>query len=63
MQTDGFALKDRLYSSSIECLRKTVQSDGVAGLYRGFGACMLRAAPVNAMTFVAYEVAMNAMGR
>lgn len=61
LQTDN--LEKRNFSSSIDCFRKTLASDGIAGLYRGFLPCMLRAGPVNAATFLAYELTMNWIGR
>ncbi|KAI9350532.1 mitochondrial carrier domain-containing protein [Zopfochytrium polystomum] len=63
IQTDGFDAATRKYSSSFDCARKTFAAEGLAGFYRGFGTCLLRAGPVNAVTFVAYEVAMNVLGR
>ena len=36
---------------------------GLAGFFRGFAPCMIRAAPVNASTFLAFELAMRALGR
>ncbi|CAG8839856.1 18112_t:CDS:2, partial [Gigaspora margarita] len=52
LQTDGFTSQTRQY-------KKT----NVKGFFKGFGACMLRAAPVNAFTFVAYELAMRAIDK
>ena len=59
LQTDGFDKSTRNYSSALDCARKTVAKDGIRGLYKGFVPCMLRAGPVNAATFVAYELTMN----
>lgn len=63
IQTDGFTAATRKYSSSLDCLRKTIAVEGVMGLYKGLLPCMLRAGPVNAATFLAYELTMNAIGR
>ncbi|KND00658.1 organic acid transporter [Spizellomyces punctatus DAOM BR117] len=63
IQTDGFALSTRQYKGMLDCARKTLAQDGLAGFYRGFWACMFRAGPVNAATFVAYEITMNFIGR
>lgn len=63
IQTDAFDLKSANYKGAIDCFRKTFAVEGVAGFYRGFLACMLRAGPANAATFAAYEVAMNFLGR
>lgn len=59
MQTDGFTPDTRQYRSSWECARKTYAKEGIRGFYKGFNACILRAGPVNAATFVAFEFAMR----
>ncbi|KAJ3303389.1 Mitochondrial carrier protein ymc2 [Kappamyces sp. JEL0829] len=63
IQTDAFNPAEAKYRGAIDCFRKTFAAEGMAGFYRGFGACMLRAGPANAVTFAAYEVAMNVIGR
>ncbi|KAI8916694.1 mitochondrial carrier domain-containing protein [Powellomyces hirtus] len=63
LQTDGFEKETRQYRGMVDCARKTLAQEGMKGLYRGFWACMARAAPVNAATFVAYEATMNLLGR
>lgn len=63
LQTDAFDPKDAKYRGALDCFKKTFAAEGMAGFYRGFGACMLRAGPANAITFAAYEVAMNIFGR
>ncbi|KAI8826827.1 mitochondrial carrier domain-containing protein [Fimicolochytrium jonesii] len=62
LQVDGFG-KEAKWRGMWDCARRTIAQEGVRGLYRGFGPCMLRAAPVNAATFVAYEATMNLLGR
>lgn len=59
IQTDSLTKADRKYKSLMDCVRVVLKCEGVAGLYRGFVPCMLRAAPVNAATFVAYEAALS----
>ena len=61
LQTDSIVPAKQRYKGFMDCLRKVVQAEGAAGLYRGFTACMLRAGPVNAATFAAYELAMNVL--
>ncbi|KAF0473768.1 mitochondrial carrier [Gigaspora margarita] len=63
LQTDGFTSQTRQYKSAIDCFAKIYRNEGVKGFFKGFGACMLRAAPVNASTFVAYELAMRAIDK
>ncbi|CAG8658322.1 9118_t:CDS:1, partial [Paraglomus occultum] len=60
LQTDGFTLETKKYNGVIDCARKTYRIEGVKGFFRGFGTCILRAGPVNAATFVAFEAALRA---
>ena len=62
LQTDGFG-KDAKYKGIIDCAKITMRTEGVAGFFRGFAPCMIRAAPVNAGTFFAFEMAMRVLGR
>ncbi|KAI8873719.1 mitochondrial carrier [Ramicandelaber brevisporus] len=63
IQTDAFMPGQRKYTSSLDCLRKTIAAEGVAGLFRGFVPCILRAAPANAATFVGFELAMRVLDK
>ncbi|KAI8145658.1 mitochondrial carrier domain-containing protein [Fennellomyces sp. T-0311] len=58
LQTDGFGAA-RKYASVMDCIRKTMAAEGVAGFFRGVGPCLLRAAPCNAATFMGFELAMR----
>ncbi|KAJ3073564.1 Mitochondrial carrier protein ymc2 [Podochytrium sp. JEL0797] len=62
IQVDSFELKDRKYTGIVDCVKKVMAAEGVMGFYRGFVTCMLRAGPVNGVTFMAYEAAMRVMG-
>ncbi|KAJ2349164.1 Mitochondrial carrier protein ymc2 [Coemansia sp. RSA 2618] len=62
LQTDGFSGSARKYSGSIDCLRKTIQQEGIKGMFRGITPCLLRAAPANAATFIGFEMALRALG-
>ncbi|PNW84152.1 hypothetical protein CHLRE_04g223300v5 [Chlamydomonas reinhardtii] len=53
LQADSFAKPQ--YSSTMDCLKKVLASEGQAGLWRGFSAAMYRAIPVNAGIFLAVE--------
>ncbi len=53
LQTDRFDKPK--YRGLLDCVRKTVASDGVAALYRGVGPALARSFPACAVTFVAYE--------
>ncbi|GAA5814796.1 hypothetical protein MFLAVUS_008298 [Mucor flavus] len=61
LQTDGFTPETKKYSSALDCARKTFAKEGVSGFFRGVGPCLLRAAPVNAATFVGFEMAMRVL--
>ncbi|KAI9338494.1 mitochondrial carrier domain-containing protein [Obelidium mucronatum] len=62
IQTDSFEVKDRKYKGIVDCVRKTLATQGVMGFYRGFVTTMLRAGPVNGFTFMAYEATMRVIG-
>ncbi|KAG2421992.1 hypothetical protein HYH02_015550, partial [Chlamydomonas schloesseri] len=49
------------YSSTMDCVRKVLASEGQAGLWRGFSAAMYRAIPVNAGIFLAVEGARQSI--
>ncbi|THV05993.1 hypothetical protein K435DRAFT_826091 [Dendrothele bispora CBS 962.96] len=43
------------YSGFMDCARKTIATDGVGALWKGFGPAMARAFPANAATFLGVE--------
>ncbi|OMJ67385.1 hypothetical protein SteCoe_35463 [Stentor coeruleus] len=57
LQADSFT--NPRFNGFIDCAKKTLASEGLAGFYKGFWPCMLRAFPVNATTFLAYELTMR----
>ncbi|KAG0350792.1 mitochondrial carrier domain-containing protein [Gamsiella multidivaricata] len=59
LQTDGFTVATRQYSSAMDCVRQTLAKEGAAGFFKGIAPCMLRAAPANAVTFLGFEMAMR----
>lgn len=50
--------KGDLYSGPIDCLVKTVKSEGIFALYKGFGAQILRIAPHTVLTLMFMEQTM-----
>ncbi|KAL4602125.1 hypothetical protein ACB098_10G024600 [Castanea mollissima] len=60
IQVDDF--KNPKYSGSIDAFRKILASEGVKGLYKGFGPAMARSVPANAACFLAYEVTRSSLG-
>ncbi|SAM05598.1 hypothetical protein [Absidia glauca] len=59
LQTDAFDPANRKYTGALDCARKTLAVEGMAGFFRGIGPCLLRAAPSNAATFLGFEAAMR----
>jgi len=57
LQADSFVQPK--FKSSVDCAIQTYQSAGVIGFYRGLLPCMLRAGPVNAGSFLAYEYSLK----
>ncbi|KAL6349188.1 hypothetical protein AAG906_033844 [Vitis piasezkii] len=60
IQVDDY--KNPKFSGSIDAFRKTLASEGVKGLYKGFGPAMARSVPANAACFLAYEVTRSSLG-
>lgn len=60
IQVDDY--KNPKFSGSIDAFRKILSSEGVKGLYRGFGPAMARSIPANAACFLAYEVTRSSLG-
>jgi len=57
IQTDN--LSNPTYKSIIQCAKRTHEQGGIAGFYRGMLPCILRAGPVNAGCFLAYETMLT----
>ncbi|KAL8223544.1 hypothetical protein R6Q57_019019 [Mikania cordata] len=49
------------YNNGFDAFRKIVQTDGVRGLYRGFGISILTYAPSNAVWWAAYSMGFRAV--
>ncbi|KAK1364752.1 mitochondrial carnitine/acylcarnitine carrier-like protein [Heracleum sosnowskyi] len=60
IQVDDY--KNPKYSGSINAFKKILASEGVKGLYKGFGPAMARSIPANAACFLAYEVTRSSLG-
>lgn len=60
MQADS--LSSPRYKGALDCARQTFREGGVKAFFKGFTPCFLRAAPVNAATFVAFEWAIKMLG-
>lgn len=62
MQTDALRPSERAYASSLDCISKTLKTQGFKGFFRGFLPTLLRAAPVNACTFYTFELTIRYLG-
>jgi len=60
IQVDDY--KSPKYSGSINAFKKILATEGVKGLYKGFGPAMARSVPANAACFLAYEVTRSSLG-
>ncbi|KAF2305235.1 hypothetical protein GH714_003255 [Hevea brasiliensis] len=60
IQVDDY--RNPKFRGSIDAFRKILASEGVKGLYKGFGPAMARSVPANAACFLAYEVTRSSLG-
>lgn len=51
----GARVEHRAYKNMLDALRRIMQAEGWAGLYKGIVPSTIKAAPAGAVTFVAYE--------
>ncbi|KAK8657989.1 hypothetical protein V6N13_036205 [Hibiscus sabdariffa] len=60
IQVDDY--KNPKYSGTVNAFRSILASEGVKGLFKGFGPAMGRSVPANAACFLVYEVTRSALG-
>ncbi|MQL99248.1 hypothetical protein Taro_031967 [Colocasia esculenta] len=60
IQVDDY--RNPKFSGSVDAFRKILASEGVKGLYKGFGPAMARSVPANAACFLAYEMTKSSLG-
>ena len=64
MQVDqSGAGKASLYSNSVDCFSKIYKSEGIIGLYKGFGVTTLREVPAFGLYFFVYRYTLNHLDR
>lgn len=51
------------YSGSLDVVRKIIKSDGIRGLYRGFGLSVMTYTPSNAMWWASYGASLRMIWR
>jgi len=61
LQADGFG-RNQQYKSAIHCLQVSLQTEGPRCLLRGIGSTVIRAFPMNAVTFGVYSYIMKRWG-
>lgn len=50
------------YTSTLDCMAKTLRAEGWRGLYKGFWAQWMRLGPHTIITFIVYEQLRTAVG-
>jgi len=61
LQADGFGAAQQ-YRGTLHCLQKSLSSEGPGCLGRGMGSTVIRAFPMNAVTFGVYSYIMKRFG-
>ena len=61
LQADGFG-EAQQYRGSLDCLHRSLRSEGPSCLVRGMGSTVIRAFPMNAVTFGVYSYIMKRYG-
>ncbi|KAI9367382.1 mitochondrial carrier domain-containing protein [Aspergillus egyptiacus] len=62
MQAQGTVLHPTTYSSIADVARKTIQSEGLRGFYKGLTPNMLKVAPAVSISYVVYENSKRMLG-
>ena len=55
IQVDNVDKTNRMYKSYLDCFRKTIQKEGFRTLWNGYLPTLIRAVPVNASIFLAFN--------
>ena len=55
IQVDNVDKTNRMYKSYLDCFRKTIQKEGIRALWNGYLPTIIRAVPVNASIFLAFN--------
>jgi solute carrier family 25 phosphate transporter 23/24/25/41 len=61
LQTQGTVMHRATYTGIVDATRKTIQNEGVRGLYKGLTPNLLKVAPALSITWVVYENAKKAL--
>ena len=52
--------KNKFFSGTLHCVKKTFHNEGIKGFYRGLSIQMMRTVPGNGLFFMLYESTLNA---
>ncbi|KAL2753653.1 hypothetical protein ACRALDRAFT_1077391 [Sodiomyces alcalophilus JCM 7366] len=55
LQTQGTAMHPATYTGIVDVARKTIQNEGLRGMYKGLAPNLLKVAPALSITWVVYE--------
>jgi len=61
LQADDYA--KRKYKSIIDCFKQIYGKSGIGGFYKGITSCLIRAPPINAATFLTFELMQRILKR
>ena len=50
------------YRGMVDCGRRVWRAEGLRGLFRGFGPCLARSVPANAVAFLTFELVRKRLG-
>lgn len=51
------------YRNVFHCLGEIVGREGIIGLWKGFGPCLLRTLPASSSTFLAFEIVSKLLNK
>eukprot|EP00026_Physarum_polycephalum_P014513 Phypoly_transcript_15035.p1 GENE.Phypoly_transcript_15035~~Phypoly_transcript_15035.p1 ORF type:complete len:177 (+),score=5.78 Phypoly_transcript_15035:398-928(+) len=62
LQADSVDKSRRVYTGAFDCAKKIYKANGLRAFWRGFQTCLIRAFPVNAISFLTYEYVRSELG-
>jgi solute carrier family 25 phosphate transporter 23/24/25/41 len=61
LQAQGTIMHPQTYTGMVDCTRKTLQKEGIRGLYKGLAPNLMKVIPSVSITYVVYENAKKMM--
>ncbi len=62
LQTQGTVVHPQTYTGIVDVTRKTIQNEGVRGLFRGISPNLIKVIPAVSITYVVYDQSKQAFG-